>query len=101
MPAARVLCSRASLCAILFVVGSSIATAQFRGVLEGTIKDASGAVIPGAKVTLTATETQRQQSTTSSAYGFYHFAGLPPGTYSIEASAKGMSKGVVKDVSLA
>ena len=33
---------------------------QFRGAIGGTIKDTSGAVIPGAKVTLTNNETQRQ-----------------------------------------
>ena len=70
---------RALWCALLFVAASGPAFGQFRGVLQGTIRDASGAVIPGAKVTLTNNETQRQQSLVSSGEGFYHFAGLPPG----------------------
>src|SRR6185312_2483154 len=77
------------------------AWAQFGGVLQGTIKDSSGAVISGAAVKLTNRETQRQQSTVSSGDGFYHFAGLPPGLYDLEASAKGMSTGVVSAVNLA
>src|SRR5437588_447992 len=48
-------------------------TAQFRGAIQGTIKDTSGAVIPNAKVTLTNTETGRRQTTASTAEGFYHF----------------------------
>ena len=51
--------------------------------------------------TLTSHETQRQQSTVSSGDGFYHFAGLPPGAYDVEASANGMSTGVIKSVSVA
>lgn len=98
---ARRLQFRVTLCAPLVLVASIPALAQFRGVIEGTVKDPTGAVIPGAKVTLTNNETQRHQSMDSSAYGFYHFAGLPPGSYNLEASARGMSKGVVKDVRLA
>jgi len=101
MPLARILRLRATLCAVLIVVASHPLLAQFRGVLEGTVKDPTGAVVPGAKVTLTNNETERRQSTVSSGYGFYHFAGLPPGVYNVEATAKGMSTGVVKDVMLA
>jgi outer membrane receptor protein involved in Fe transport len=77
------------------------ALSQFRGVIEGTVKDPSGAVIPSAQITLTNTETQRQQSMTASGGGFYHFAGLPPGRYRVDASSKGMKKGVVEGIVLA
>src|SRR3954464_11352960 len=75
--------------------------AQFRGVLQGTVKDSSGAVIGSANIKLTSRETQRQQTTVSSGDGFYHFAGLPPGSYDIEASAKGMSTAVMNGVNVA
>src|SRR4029078_3099988 len=71
------------------------------GVLQGRVKGKSGGVISGAGVKLTGRETQRRQSNTSSGDGFYHFAGLPPGTYDVEASAKGMSTSVVSGVNLA
>ncbi|MFN7998553.1 MAG: TonB-dependent receptor [Bryobacteraceae bacterium] len=93
--------SRIILRIAVFLAASCCAFGQFRGVLQGTIKDATGAVIPSTKVTLTNNETHRKQSTVSSGEGFYHFAGLPPGSYDLEASAKGMSTGVVKDVRLA
>src|SRR5438045_2437485 len=75
-------------------------TAQFRGAIQGTIKDTSGAVIPNAKVTLTNTETGRRQTTSAGAEGVYHFGGLAPGSYDIEAGAKGMRTAQAKDVAL-
>ena len=90
---------------IVFCAGIALsshsALAQFRGVLLGTVKDSSGAVIGGASVKLTNRETKRQQTTVSSGDGFYHFAGLPPGIYDVEASSKGMSTGQVTGVDLA
>src|SRR5215813_11033847 len=81
-------------------MGCACLSAQFRGAIQGTVKDTSGAVIRGAQVTLTNQETDRRQSGTTSAEGFYHFAGLAPGTYNLEASAKGM-KAAVEDLRLA
>ncbi len=98
---ARRLWFRAAFYTFLVLAASELALAQFQGVIQGTVKDSSGAVIPGAKVTLTNNETKRQQSMDSSGHGFYHFAGLPPSSYGLEASVKGMSKGVVEDVMLA
>lgn len=101
MPIARRVLWRATLCASLVLAALIPASAQFRGVIEGTVKDTSGAVIPGARVTLTNRETQRQQAMDASAQGFFHFAGLPPGSYDVEGSATGMSKSVLKEVGLA
>src|SRR5437879_8992789 len=74
---------------------------QFRGAIQGTVKDASGAVLPAAKVILTNNETRRKQQTVSSNEGFYHFSGLAPGTYNLEASAPGMKVRLVQNVPLA
>jgi len=65
------------------------------------IKDTSGAVIPDAKVTLTNNETGRKQTTSSSGTGLYYFGGLAPGSYDIEAGAKGMRTAQSKDLILA
>lgn len=75
-----------SACAVFLSFLAVPMTAQFRAGIQGTISDSSGAVIPGASVTLTNKETQKKQSTTSSGEGFYRFNGLPPGSYSISAS---------------
>src|SRR5215472_13495886 len=57
--------------------------------LSGTVHDNSGAVVPGANVTLTNEQTgvtYRQQTTAS---GLYSFPALPVGSYSVNVEAKG------------
>jgi len=55
-------------------------------VLRGQVADESGAVIPGAKVTLTGSGVAAR-TVDADGTGSYSFAGLPPGTYSVQASA--------------
>src|SRR5215831_2764963 len=71
---------------------ATIANAQFRASVEGTVKDRTGAVVSGASVVVTNQETARTFRTTASESGFYRVAGLPPGTYTIEAVAPGFRK---------
>src|SRR5438270_13880726 len=61
--------------------------------ISGTIRDATGAVIPEASVTVTneATGITYRQSTTAA--GLYAFPSLPVGTYSITAEMKGFKTG--------
>ncbi|MGE5206314.1 MAG: carboxypeptidase regulatory-like domain-containing protein [Chlamydiota bacterium] len=60
------------------------------GSIRGRVLDPSGAVVPGASVTLTsATGTSR--TVTSDAQGFYRFRQLAPGSYSVDAQAPGFS----------
>ena len=59
--------------------------------MSGTIKDSSGAVLPGATVTVRGGRLPADgQSVISSASGEYRVALLPPGTYSVEATASGL-----------
>ena len=85
----------------VLVVASIPAFGQFRGSIQGTVQDQSGAAIPAPKVTLTNDETQRKQSMVGSQEGFYHFSGLAPGSYDVEAAAQGMKGRLVKGVVLA
>src|SRR5258708_20839113 len=71
---------------------TQIALAQFGGVIQGTVKDPSGAVVPAAKITLIQNETQRRREGVSGAEGFYRFTGLSPGTYTLQASPHGMHR---------
>jgi hypothetical protein len=61
------------------------------GDVTGTITDPSGAAIPGAKVTLTSRSTGNVISTTTSATGNYRFSLLPPGAYTLNATATGFA----------
>jgi hypothetical protein len=63
--------------------------AQFSAKLSGTVTDPSGAVIPNATVVLSNPATRAQKTTSTSASGFYSFAELQPGAYSVTVSAQG------------
>src|SRR5580700_732949 len=66
------------------------------GGLQGTVKDASGAVVAGAHVVVRGPALAGDKALDSESTGYYRFANLPPGVYSIEVSAKGF-KSVKRD----
>ena len=57
----------------------------------GTITDASGAVVAGAKVTLTSEQTGAVHATMTNRSGFYSVPGLSPGRYTVAVAAAGFS----------
>lgn len=79
------------------------ARAQSTGSITGTVTDASGAVIPGAKVVVTEQQTGVSRTVTADGSGSYAVPSLQPGTYSVKASETGMQvvtvQGVVLSVS--
>jgi hypothetical protein len=76
----------------LFALCAAVAFAQDTATLTGTIRDNTGAVIPGASVTLknTATGIVRQLKTNAS--GEYVAAAVPPGEYNLSVSVAGFRK---------
>ncbi|MGC2417960.1 MAG: TonB-dependent receptor, partial [Candidatus Acidiferrales bacterium] len=78
----------AVMCALLLLVASAPAQ-EVTGSMQGTVTDPSGAVVPGAQLTLTGTTLIGSKEADSDAQGQYHFANLPPGLYSIKVVAKG------------
>src|SRR5947208_16554581 len=68
------------------------------GSLSGTIVDESGAVIPGATVTLTG---PIRASTVSGPRGEYSFKNLPEGTYQLTVSLVGFSQATVPNLVVA
>ena len=77
----------ALLCSLLSIPAG--AQSLTSGDITGTVKDASGAVLPNASVTLHSNETGATQNQKSSASGNYRFALLNPGSYSVSATATG------------
>ncbi|MGO9336989.1 MAG: TonB-dependent receptor domain-containing protein [Terracidiphilus sp.] len=75
------------------VVASQQAFAQVdEGSISGTIQDTTGAVVPGALVTLLNTDQGMTLQTTSSPTGVYTFSPVRIGHYKISATARGFSK---------
>ncbi len=64
------------------------------GTIVGTVTDASGAVIAGAKITLTEVNTKIIHTGTTNSSGDYSFPDLPPGTYDAAAEMAGFKKEV-------
>ena len=68
--------------------------------IVGTVTDNSGAVIPGAKVTVTATTTGIAKTAVSSANGDYTVNYLSPGTYDLSVTANGFTTTQQKGIEL-
>jgi hypothetical protein len=84
----------------LIAIWATFAAAQSTASIEGTVTDGSGAVISGAKVTVKNSAVGIERSATTDATGVFRFPSLPLGEYSIEASASGFQKQLVKSVLL-
>jgi hypothetical protein len=65
--------------------------AQATSQISGTVKDASGAVVAGAQITVTQTATGVTRSATSDADGVYSLPSLPIGPYQMEVKKEGFS----------
>jgi hypothetical protein len=63
------------------------AHAQLSGSLSGTVTDPSGSVVPSAKVTLTNQASREQREITSNKDGYFAFAAVLPGTYTVKVEA--------------
>jgi Carboxypeptidase regulatory-like domain len=77
------------LCVLLCL--SHIASAQFSGTISGVVADPSGAMVPGATLTLRNTGTNEQRVATSTAAGIYQFVSLAPGIYELTTTMAGFS----------
>jgi hypothetical protein len=70
------------------------------GSITGIVKDTSGAVLPGATITMTQVDTARQQTAISDSEGRYASGPLPLGNYRIEAGLPGFKSAVRSGVTL-
>ncbi|HEV2276201.1 MAG TPA: carboxypeptidase-like regulatory domain-containing protein, partial [Acidobacteriaceae bacterium] len=59
------------------------------GSVSGTVTDSSGAVVPGALITLRNEARQTQSTLKTNQEGFYSFDFVPIGSYSVEANQSG------------
>ena len=73
---------------ILLIAPAAI-WAQATAQISGTVRDASGAVLPGVQVTATQTETGISRMTVTNETGFYVLPSLPLGPYRLEAALMG------------
>jgi hypothetical protein len=62
-----------------------------KGILVGMVRDTTGAVVPGAQVTIINQETGETRTTTSGDDGAYRVDAISPGTYEVNATAAGFT----------
>ncbi len=92
---------RSSLLALAAVVlVPALVSGQSTATLAGTVKDPSGAVLPGAQVVIRNIGTGVARTLTSDSAGQYVAASLPPGDYSVEATAPGFGAFTVNRLTL-
>src|SRR5256886_10476413 len=70
----------------------------FRGAINGSVTDPSGAVVAGASVKAANTATGIVLSTVSTSGGAFAFQDIPPGLYKITVTASGLSTSTVDNV---
>jgi hypothetical protein len=75
--------------ALAVILAAAPAWAQATASISGTVRDQSGAVLPGATITATQTDTGLVRTTTSNDTGSFVLPNLPLGPYRVEASLDG------------
>jgi outer membrane receptor protein involved in Fe transport len=89
------------LACLLAVLGTpALLRAQATGTISGSVHDASGAVVPGAKVTATHTETSLTRIVSSDVAGQYAIPLLPVGSYQVRVEKEGFAPFLQTGISL-
>jgi hypothetical protein len=84
---------RAAVALLAIVALPAAAAAQMtRGGVVGTVRDASGGVIPGVTVTVTNMDTNATRVVVTDGQGFYSAPGIEPGRYTVVAELSGFTR---------
>src|ERR1700719_2596035 len=89
--------------ASVIVLASSVTLAKARtddGRVSGTARDASGAVVPAATITVHNQKTGVERSADTNSDGYFLVTNLPPSTYTITGKSSGLGPTVYSDVDL-
>src|SRR5271169_5682632 len=84
----------------VLLAAASLAAQSFRGTILGSVTDASGAVVAGAKVTVKNLGTGLERTTETSADGSYSLPELPIGTYDVTVTQTGFQTFVTRNVTV-
>jgi len=94
----KVFCT-AAVCLLTFPA-SQLLFGQATGSIAGTITDATGSAVPGAKVTVTVPATGLTRSSTANQAGEYIIPLLGVAIYNVQAEQKGFQNAAVQDIQL-
>ncbi len=91
---------RVVLLIVTIVAMTTLVQAQYRTSIQGVVTDATGAVVPGATLTLTNPATGEKQVRTSDPAGVFNFNALAAARFQLEVDAKGFQKKVLDNIDL-
>jgi hypothetical protein len=84
----------------LLLLAALTASAQFTTTIEGRISDPSDAAVPSAEVSVENTATGIKRTVQTSSDGYYRIPSLPPGNYTLRATASGFEIVVQENILL-
>src|SRR5580704_14220560 len=87
-----------SVLGIMIICAGAVYAQQTTGNVRGVIKDAAGALIIGANVSIVEKNTNERYSTVSTSAGDFEFKNLPVGAYIITIKAGGFKNLMLNDV---
>jgi hypothetical protein len=87
-------------CILILIAAAPLFAQSTYGTILGTVQDSTGAVVPGAQVTLLNTGTMAKRVITSDSAGSYAFSNIDVGTYSLTISAAGFKTETVPSIPL-
>src|SRR6516165_10473256 len=93
----RLVLSIVSFAILLLFAPAMLAQAPI-GSIEGTVTDATGAVIPGAAVTITEKATGRVINLTSNGSGYFEARPRPPGQYTVKIAQQAFSPEMIENL---
>ena len=97
----RGLSTLAGCTALFLVIGAvSLRSQSFTGNITGIVRDASGAALASAQISLKNNATNDTRRAVTDESGLYNFAQLPPGNYRLEVEMRGFKKYQVVSISL-
>src|SRR5579864_2806040 len=85
---------------LLFIALGGAAWAQTTASIKGTVTDASGGAVAGAKVTVKSQALGIERTTETNSSGDYEVPALPPGVYSVEVKMQGFATEVANSLTL-
>lgn len=95
----KIMAARAGVAVLAALLLPAVAFAQMtRGSIAGTARDGSGAVVPGATMTVTSVATNAMQTVVTDGEGFYRVPALEPGRYIVTTELSGFRKVEQRDI---
>ena len=86
---------------VLVLTGTGLRAQGDRGIITGTVKDATGAVVPGARVTATHVATNTSYTASTTASGDFTVPALPVGNYQVRVENTGFRTEITNGIVVA